>query len=250
MTLTIKDLPSPNFGPRRAVDGATRVRHVVIHYTGMKSWADAKQRLCDLKAEVSAHYAIDEDGSVYRLVAEEMRAWHAGKAFWRGVRDINSTSIGIELVNPGHENGYRAFPEAQIAALTELVRDIMQRHELSPADILGHSDVAPGRKEDPGELFPWQRLAQDGIGLWPEETMVLAGNPDLEGAFRRLSEIGYAVPLRDELGMDLLAPETATTDVLTAFQRRYRPANVTGVLDNETATILAAVDVAFAKARS
>ncbi len=250
MTLTIKDLPSPNCGSRRAIDGKTGVRHVVVHYTGMKTWADAQQRLCDPKAEVSAHYAVDEDGSVYRLVPEDMRAWHAGKAFWRGVRDINSTSIGIELVNPGHEHGYRAFSDAQIAAFVELVSGIMQRHNVSAADILGHSDVAPGRKEDPGELFPWQRLAEQGIGLWPEETVVLPGNPDLEGAFRRLSEIGYAVPLRDELGMDILAPETAATDVLAAFQRRYRPGNVTGVLDNETATILAAVDVAFAKARS
>ena len=250
MALTVTDLPSPNFGPRKAVDGKTGVRHVVVHYTGMKSWAEAKERLCDPKAEVSAHYAIDEDGSAYRLVPEDMRAWHAGKAFWRGVRDINSTSIGIELVNPGHEHGYRAFPEAQITAFIELVHGIMQRHDVKPADILGHSDVAPGRKEDPGELFPWQRLAGEGIGLWPEATTVLPGNPDLEGAFRRLSEIGYAVPLRDELGMDMLARETATIDVLTAFQRRYRPANVTRVLDNETATILAAVDVAFAKARA
>ena len=216
----------------------------------MKSWADAKQRLCDAGAEVSAHYAVNEDGSVFRLVAEEMRAWHAGKAFWRGVRDINSTSIGIELVNPGHENGYRAFPETQIAAFAELVRDIMQRHHVTGADILGHSDIAPGRKDDPGELFPWQRLAEQGIGLWPEPTTVLARNPDLDGAFRRLSEIGYAVPLREELGMDILTPETAATDVITAFQRRFRPTNITGVLDNETATILAAVDVAFAKARA
>ena len=250
MTLTITDLPSPNFGPRHAVSGKTGVRQVLVHYTGMKSWAEAKERLCDPKAEVSAHYAIDEDGSVYRLVAENMRAWHAGKAFWHGIRDINSTSIGIELVNPGHENGYRAFPEAQIKAFTELVRDIMQRHNVKPADILGHSDVAPGRKDDPGELFPWERLAEEGIGLWPEPTTVLPGNPDLDAAFRRLSEIGYAVPLRDELGMDMLAPETAATDVITAFQRHFRPANVTGVLDNETATILAAVDVVFAKARS
>lgn len=250
MTLKMIECPSPNFGPRNAVDGETRVRHVVVHYTGMKSWADAKQRLCDSKAEVSAHYAIDEDGSVYRLVPEDMRAWHAGKAFWRGVRDINSTSIGIELVNPGHENGYRAFPDVQIAAFAELVSGIMQRHSVSAADILGHSDVAPGRKDDPGELFPWKSLAEQGIGLWPEETVVLPGNPDLASAFRRLSEIGYAVPLRDELGMDMLSRETATIDVITAFQRRYRPADVTGVLDNETATLLAAVDVAFAKART
>ncbi len=246
----IKELPSPNFGPRREVDGKIAVRHIVAHYTGMKSWDEAKARLCDSAAEVSAHYAIDEDGTIYRLVAEDMRAWHAGKAFWRGVRDINSASIGIELVNPGHEHGYRPFPEAQTAAFRELVHGIMRRHNLPAACLLGHSDVAPGRKTDPGELFPWQRLAQAGIGLWPEETVVLAGVPDLEGAFRRLSEIGYAVPLRDELGMDILAPESAATDVIRAFQSRYRPANITGVLDPETVTLLAAGDVAYAKARA
>ena len=126
----------------------------------MATAALAVERLCDPTAQVSAHYLIDEDGTVVRMVAEEMRAWHAGKSFWRGVRDLNSTSIGIELANPGHDHGYRAFPEAQIVALMELAREIVERHGIAPDNIVGHSDIAPGRKIDPGELFPWRRLGR------------------------------------------------------------------------------------------
>ena len=125
-------------------------------------------RLCDPAAKVSAHYTIDEDGTVYAHVPEARRAWHAGVSFWAGESDINARSIGIELVNPGHEYGYRAFPEAQIAALIALCHGILARHPIPPARVLGHSDVAPARKEDPGELFPWARLAKAGIGLWPD----------------------------------------------------------------------------------
>lgn len=250
MALTIKDLPSPNAGPRRAVNGAVSIRHMVVHYTGMKSCAAALDRLCDAKAEVSAHYVIDEDGAIYRLVPEERRAWHAGVSFWHGQRDINSTSIGIEIVNPGHEYGYRAFPKEQIAAFTSLAADIMQRHGIKACDVLGHSDVAPGRKTDPGELFPWQDLADQGIGLWPEETVTLAGHVDMTGALRRLSDIGYAVPMTPELGSDILRPESALTDVVASFQGRYRQAKVDGILDAETAARLAAVAVRFAAARA
>ncbi len=250
MELAVKELPSPNFGPRRAVDCETRVRHLVLHYTGMTSCQRALDRLCDPKAEVSAHYVIDEDGSVYRLVAEEMRAWHAGVGFWHGVRDINSTSIGIEIVNPGHEYGYRAFPDAQIAALGVLARDIMQRHTIQAHDVLGHSDIAPGRKTDPGELFPWQSLASQGIGLWPEDTVVVAGHTDMNGALRRLSEVGYAVPMTPDLGSDILKPESAVTDVICAFQGRYRQSQVDGILDAETSARIAAVAVRFATSRA
>jgi N-acetylmuramoyl-L-alanine amidase len=250
MSLSFKEHPSPNFGPRKAVDGETRIRHIVVHYTGTKSCDEALKLLCAKETEVSAHYVIDEDGTIYRLVAEDQRAWHAGVSFWRGMRDINSTSIGIEIVNPGHEYGYRAFPASQMSSFAQLAADIMARHRLPAACLLGHSDVAPSRKQDPGELFPWQRLAAQGLGLWPAETTVLAGHPDLNGALRRLSEIGYAVPLTPELGSDILTPESGATDVLSAFQSRYRPSAVTGKLDNETATLIAAVDVAHAKSRS
>jgi N-acetylmuramoyl-L-alanine amidase len=241
---------SPNFGPRQAVDGRTVVRHVVLHYTGMTSGQAALTRLCDPAAEVSAHYLVDEDGSTYRLVAEDQRAWHAGKSFWRGVRDLNSTSIGIELVNPGHDYGYRPFPDSQISALLLLLEGIVLRHGVSGDNIVGHSDIAPGRKSDPGELFPWQRLAAAGFGLWPAPGKTLPGTPDLDGALRRLAAIGYAVPLTPGLGSDFLAPESAVTDVLTAFQRRFRPGNVDGIFDPETAAVLAAVDERYAAARA
>lgn len=250
MSLAIKEFPSLNFGPRLAVGGAARVRHLVVHYTGMKSCQAALERLCDREATVSAHYVIAEDAAVYRLVAEDMRAWHAGVSFWHGLHDINSTSIGIELANPGHEFGYRPFPAAQMQTFTTLARDIMTRHGIAACDVLGHSDVAPGRKVDPGELFPWQALAAHGIGLWPEETVALAGHADLTRALHRLSEIGYAVPLTPDLGSDILHPESAVTDVIRAFQSRYRQDRVDGLLDNQTAARIAAVAVRFAAARA
>lgn len=249
MSLPIKDLSSPNFGPRKAVGGRAGVRHIVMHYTGMKTCQNAIDRLCDAKAEVSAHYVVDEDGGIYRLVAEDMRAWHAGVSFWHGHRDLNSTSVGIEIVNPGHEYGYRAFPEPQIASVIALAGEIMDRHRIAPCDVLGHSDIAPGRKSDPGELFPWARLADDGIGVWPEETVVVPGHVDLNGALRRLSEIGYAVPMTPELGSDILNPDSAVTDVVKAFQGHYHQSRSDGILDAETAAAIAAVAVRFAKAR-
>ena len=247
--IRVIDRASPNSGPRRAVDGNVGVRHVVLHYTGMQSCAAALERLCDPAAQVSSHYLLDEDGTVYRLVDEDRRAWHAGKSFWRGVRDLNSTSIGIEIVNPGHDHGYGPFPGAQIDALIALVGEIIDGHGVTADNIVGHSDIAPGRKVDPGELFPWRRLAEAGIGLWPEPNQALPGVPDLSAAFRRLSEIGYPVPVTELLGADLLEPSSGATDVITAFQRRFRPERIDGVLDLETAAILAAVDVRYAQYR-
>ena len=208
-TLSIRDIPSPNRDPRPA---GVAIDTVVIHYTGMRSAAEALARLCDPEAKVSAHYCIDEDGSVTRLVPEELRAWHAGVSSWRGDSDINGRSIGIELVNPGHEYGYRPFPEAQMAALIALLRDILRRHPIPPSRILGHSDVAPARKTDPGELFDWARLARAGIGLWPDETAAISS-----------SGPGDPSPA---------APEVQS--LLAAFQRHFRPGRADGVADGET----------------
>lgn len=249
MVLRITERPSPNFSDRQAVDGKTGVRHLVFHYTGMTAAGAALDRLTDPAAQVSAHYLLDEDGAVTRLVDEEKRAWHAGKSFWRGVRDINSTSIGIEIANPGHAHGYRTFPDAQIDALIELSAGVIARHGITPDNVVGHSDIAPGRKIDPGELFPWQRMAAAGIGLWPEPARPPPGVPDLAAAFRRLSEIGYPVPVSELLGADLFDSTSAATDVIGAFQRRFRPGQVDGVLDLETAAVLAAVDVRYAESR-
>ena len=218
--MTIIDSPSPNFGPRR--DGR-QPDLLVLHYTGMKSAAEALERMRDPASEVSAHYMIDEDGACHRLVDEAMRAWHAGAACWAGECDVNSAAIGIELVNPGHEHGYRGFPDAQIAALLSICTEIRVRHGILPHRIVGHSDVAPARKQDPGELFPWKYMAQQGFGLWPKPNQKAAPVTAMEAAFL-LAEIGYDIT-------DLPA-------TLAAFQRRYRPSLIDGQLDRETAGLI------------
>ena len=236
----IIDLPSPNFGPRK--DGA-RIDMLVLHYTGMKSCAEALARLVDPAAQVSAHYVIDEDGTIYRMVDETMRAWHAGEGAWRGAGDVNSRSIGIELVNPGHEFGYREFPSAQMDALIGLARDILARHAIRPIDVVGHSDVAPQRKTDPGEKFDWRALAAAGIGVWPRRPSMAAALDTgpygdervlLTEAQTRLARIGYGI---DATGR----ADEATAAVLRAFQRRFRPKRIDGRLDAETFALIEAV---------
>lgn len=213
----IRERPSPNFDARP--DGQA-IDILVLHYTGMRSAAEAMDRLCDPAAKVSAHYCVDEDGTICRLVDESHRAWHAGVAEWAGASDINARSIGIEIVNPGHEFGYRAFPEPQIQSVIALCREVLARHPIPAARVLGHSDVAPLRKDDPGELFPWDRLAEAGIGLWPDSAA--PATPDPGQARLDLSAFGYGY-----LDQDFDA-------VVRAFQRHFRPKSVTGHLDAET----------------
>ena len=209
---------SPNHDARP--DGAA-IDILVLHYSGMETADAALARLCDPAAKVSAHYLIDEDGAVRRLVAEERRAWHAGAACWRGVRDVNGRSLGIELVNPGHEFGYRPFAEAQMAALEDLARDILARHPIEARNVVGHSDVAPRRKMDPGELFDWPRLAAAGIGLWPASAPADEADADEDEAKAMLADFGYET---GDLGM-----------TVTAFQRHFRPRRVDGTMDGDTA---------------
>jgi len=209
---------------------------VVLHYTGMLTGEAALARLRDAEAEakVSAHYLIEEDGRVFALVPEQRRAWHAGRSFWKGDKDINAASIGIELVNPGHEWGYRDFPEAQIAALVALLDDIRGRWIIPDGRILGHSDVAPSRKEDPGERFPWKILAEAGHGLWveppasPGAPLTVGDNGTgvfaMQAGFTRL---GYDCPPSGDYDAD-------TATIVTAFQRHWRPRMVDGVADGET----------------
>ena len=196
---------------------------LVLHYTGMESAEAALARLCDPVAKVSAHYLIGEDGDVRQLVDEGRRAWHAGEASWRGNRDINARSVGIELVNPGHEFGYRPFPEAQLAAVEKLALDVVERHAIAPRNVVGHSDVAPGRKMDPGELFDWSRLAAAGVGLWPDQAEGCE-NADV-GAM--LADYGYGV---DDWEM-----------AVKAFQRHFRAKLIDGVADAETIGLLTAL---------
>lgn len=213
---------SPNFNSR----GGAPIDMLVLHYTGMKSAAEALARLCDPAAEVSAHYMIDDDGVVTVLVDETMRAWHAGVASWRGNSNVNSRSIGIELVNPGHDYGYRDFPEPQMTAVIDLCVGILGRHPIPAGNVVGHSDVAPLRKQDPGERFDWRRLAGAGIGIWPVGVAATTAIPETDIAVV-LTEIGYD-----------------TTDLgaaIAAFQRHFRPASVDGTADEETRRAIAAV---------
>ncbi|HZZ37332.1 MAG TPA: N-acetylmuramoyl-L-alanine amidase, partial [Caulobacteraceae bacterium] len=168
--------PSPNFDARVSPPDM-----IVLHYTGMPTGEGALARLCDPAAKVSAHYMVEEDGRVFALVPEERRAWHAGRSFWKGATDINGLSVGVEIVNPGHEFGYRPFPDGQIAAVIDLLADIRSRWTIPDERIVGHSDVAPDRKEDPGELFPWRRLHETGIGHFVEPEPVVAGPVLKEG---------------------------------------------------------------------
>ena len=221
--LAIIDRPSPNQDARP--EGQT-IDMLVLHYTGMETGEAALARLCDPASKVSAHYCIEEDGSIFALVPEDARAWHAGEALWQGASDINARSIGIELVNPGHEFGYRLFPPAQMAALKTLALDIVARHPIPGANVLGHSDVAPRRKQDPGELFDWRGLAAAGIGIWPKDGSAAV----LESAVAKaLQRIGYGYT-EDDLPA-----------VIRAFQRHFRPNAITGTADAGTRRRLAAV---------
>ena len=238
MTLSFVDHPSPNFDER---SGRRPIDMVVLHYTGMPTAAAALQRLSDPEAKVSAHYMIDEDGTIYRLVPEDKRAWHAGVSFWRGIRDVNARSIGIELVNPGHEFGYREFPAVQIDALIALLKDMATRHEVMPGNYVGHSDIAPMRKEDPGELFPWRRLHAAGFGRWWNDDFTVSPHaPTLHPGERSgavlelqvaLDKIGYAIE-----GSGLYDPHTEAA--VRAFQRHWRQAQVDGISDAETSSLI------------
>ncbi len=221
--MRVIDAPSPNHDDRP--DGAP-VDMLILHYTGMRSGAAAIDRLCDPAAKVSAHYVVEEDGRVFRLVPESRRAWHAGISHWRGANGLNARSIGIEVVNPGHEHGYRPFPALQMAALCDLCLGILACHPIPAWNVVGHSDVAPDRKEDPGEFFDWEGLAANGVGLWPR-----AAARDDGDALRLLGAIGY----RTDLPLPVL---------LRAFQRHWRPGRVDGVADAETLARLHAVAAA------
>ena len=208
---------------------------LLMHYTGMKDGPTALMRLRDPESKVSSHYFVEEDGSIVQLVPEKLRAHHAGVSSWEGTTDINSRSIGIEIVNPGHEHGYRDFPDEQMEAVTELCFDIVARHKIKPTRVLAHSDVAPTRKQDPGELFPWEPLYEAGVGHWIAPFAIGDGallKPGDSGAAisamqAALKEYGYGVPTNGEF-------DELTTAVVTAFQRHFRPARIDGIADHST----------------
>ncbi|MEN3971351.1 N-acetylmuramoyl-L-alanine amidase [Sphingomicrobium sp. XHP0235] len=212
--MDVVDRPSPNCNERQLP-----VSMVVLHYTGMPTAEAALDKMCSEAGGVSAHYCIVEDGTIYQLVDEEKRAWHAGKSYWRGITDVNSASVGIEIVNPGHEFGYPDFPDEQIAALIPLLSDIKNRHGISRGNIVGHSDVAPRRKQDPGEKFPWPALAKRRLAL-PSPTR------DLMDPF--WTDAGFMLAL-ERFGYDV----TDETAAVEAFQRRFRPETIDGIIDGE-----------------
>jgi N-acetylmuramoyl-L-alanine amidase len=235
--LRIRDLPSPNQDDRPA---GTPIDMIVLHYTGMPTARAALDRLRDPAARVSAHYLVEEDGAAWRLVPEEKRAWHAGVSFWRGHTALNDRSIGIEIVNPGHEHGYRDFPVLQLAAVCDLCLELIGRHGIAARNIVAHSDVAPERKEDPGERFDWEGLARNGVGLWPQGVPDLGtGDAVRDAASLRdvraaLAAIGYRVEPHGAL-------DPALSAVLRAFQRHWRPEAITGQADAGTLARLLAV---------
>ncbi|ADZ69761.1 N-acetylmuramoyl-L-alanine amidase [Polymorphum gilvum] len=234
--LALRVHPSPNHNERRE---GKPIDMIVLHYTGMADEDAALRRLCDPRAEVSAHYFVRETGDILQCVPEARRAWHAGRSFWKGETDINSRSIGIEIANPGHEWGYRDFPAVQVEAVIALCRDICARHAIPPWRVLAHSDVAPQRKEDPGEKFPWERLARAGIGHHVAPAPLAGGRFFQEGEAGQpvealqsmLALYGYDVPISGVF-------DARTRAAVAAFQRHFRPERVDGIADVSTIVTL------------
>ena len=227
--------PSPNASDRPTYCG---IDSIVLHYTGMRTTEEALARLCSTRHEVSAHYLIDETGQIYQLVPEHKKAWHAGISSWRGKTGVNENSVGIEISNPGHEFGYIPFPHAQIEAVIRLCRNIMSRYVVPAYNVIGHSDVAPNRKQDPGELFPWRRLAEEGVGKWPSalndfprenEVIFFPYSTDdgVKDMQRRLREYGYFIRSDGFYG-----PKTES--VVRAFKRHFVPHAVSVTWDEHS----------------
>ncbi|WP_264596934.1 N-acetylmuramoyl-L-alanine amidase [Rhodoblastus acidophilus] len=238
--LVEKFVVSPNHGARLV--GPTDA--LILHYTGMPTGEAALDLLATEKGGVSCHYLVWEDGRIWQLVAEDLRAWHAGKSFWAGETDLNSRSIGVEIVNPGHDGGCPPYPEAQIAAVIALCRDICARLKIPPQRVLAHSDIAPSRKIDPGEFFPWRRLHDAGVGLWAEPSSIRPGpsyepgalGPPVAALQKMLADFGYGVEVTGVY-------DAATQDVVAAFQRHFRPERVDGIADVSTLETLRALQL-------
>ena len=228
---------SPNYDDRES-----SINIVVIHYTGMKSFEEALGHLCDSSSKVSSHYLINSNGDVYLLVDEDKRAWHAGVSFWSGDDDVNSSSIGIELVNPGHEFGYESFSESQMTSLEVLIKSLIRSYNIPLYNIVGHSDIAPLRKKDPGELFNWKRLADKNLSIWPEKLSINSfksinfgdKNESVLQVQEFLSEIGYKITKDGFFNQE-------TKLVISAFQRRFRSHKVDGLLDSETGVMVQSI---------
>src|SRR6202051_4695993 len=242
-------MPSPNHGERK--DGR-RPDMILLHYTGMQDAEAALERLQTRSSDVSAHYFVFEDGRIMQLVQESRRAWHAGAAYWGGETDINSCSIGIEIANPGHDHGYPDFSKRQIAAVTALCRSIQTRNTIPPVRVLAHSDVAPARKQDPGEKFPWRTLYDSGVGHWVKPAPIMNFGQTLSPGDRGSAVVALRKSLID-YGYGLEANgeyDTAMQDVVTAFQRHFRPERIDGIADPSTRSTLEELIATRGRARS
>jgi N-acetylmuramoyl-L-alanine amidase len=242
-------MPSPNHGERS--DGR-RPDMILLHYTGMADADAALALLCAPGSNVSAHYFVFEDGRIVQMVPESRRAWHAGQSEWDGETDINSCSIGIEIANPGHDHGYPDFPKRQIAAVTTLCRSIQTRNAIAPVRVLAHSDVAPARKQDPGEKFPWRTLYESGVGHWVKPAPIMNFGQVLAPGSRgdavialqkSLREYGYGIEVNGDYG-------SVTLEVVTAFQRHFRPERVDGHADPSTRSTLQELLASRGRART
>lgn len=251
--MDMRDAPSPNFDDRRHP-----VNMLVLHYTGMENGALALERLRDPEAKVSSHYLVFENGEIIRMVPETLRAWHAGAGSWQGDDDLNSRSIGIEIVNGGHDfrgkgGALPDYPEVQVEAVLALCKSIMKRHEIPMSRIVGHSDIAPARKTDPGEHFPWERFAKAGVGVWPTQPDpdglmgkgVEAGDDGaaVERLQKAFAEIGYGISLTGKL-------DAQTMTIVRAFQRRFVQDRISGLVDLKTAALVEAVRSLYASSGS
>jgi N-acetylmuramoyl-L-alanine amidase len=230
-------MPSPNNGERRS---GRRPDMILLHYTGMADPEAALELLRARGSDVSTHYFVFEDGRIIQMVPESRRAWHAGVSSWAGDTDINSCSIGIEIANPGHDHGYPDFPKRQIAAVTALCRSIQTRNTITPVRVVAHSDVAPARKQDPGEKFPWRTLYDSGVGHWVKPAPIMNFGPTLLPGDRgnavvalqkSLADYGYGLEISGEY-------DTVTQEVVTAFQRHFRPERIDGIADPSTRSTL------------
>ena len=225
---------SPNFNLKKRT--YKEIKFIIFHYTGMKKESEAITRLTDIQSEVSSHYLIKKNGDIFNLVPDLYQAWHAGKSSWKNYKSLNQNSIGIEITNPGHEFGYKAFPKKQIFSLLKLSKFLMKEYKISPKNILGHSDIAPQRKKDPGEKFPWEYFSKNRIGIWHSlSKRELIKNRKLKTSiiekeffFNSLSKIGYLKKTQRKRNK-----EKYLRDVTKAFQRRYRQELVNGRIDQE-----------------
>lgn len=212
---------SPNFNERKS----TQISLIIVHYTDMLDAKEALTRLCDPQSQASAHYLIHKSGEIFQLVEDSKRAWHAGKSYWQGLTDINDISLGIELDNTGHSGTLEPYPKEQISTLISLLESLCKAYNINPSQVIGHSDISPSRKEDPGEHFPWEKIKEYGFGLWPSSTPLRQTPETVAEIQELLSKIGYDCPLTGEV-------DDKTKSVITAFQRHFTPKEITGSVTN------------------